>query len=62
MQKMKCIICGKEFYSSGNDADPVSIDGRCCDRCYTEYVVPARIDRMNAGKPAMKAAEREVTA
>lgn len=62
MGKQRCIICGKEFYGSGNNADPVSIEGRCCDKCSTNIVAPARFDRMNAGKPARIADERTVEA
>jgi hypothetical protein len=36
-----CSICGKAFTGFGNDAWPVN-DGRCCDQCNAERVIPAR--------------------
>lgn len=45
---MKCSICDKEIpvkeggWDSGNNAQPVS-DGRCCDDCNMEVVVPTRL-------------------
>jgi probable addiction module antidote protein len=40
-----CSICQREFSEFGNSADPVN-DGRCCDRCDSEVVIPARMRRM----------------
>lgn len=48
---MKCCICGNEIpvtsygWSEGNNAQPVK-DGRCCDKCNDEVVMPARIAMM----------------
>lgn len=45
---MKCSICEKEIpvkdggWSSGNNAQPVN-DGRCCDQCNNDVVIPARL-------------------
>lgn len=39
---MKCCICGKEIKGYSNSAYPIS-DGKCCDSCNLNYVVPARI-------------------
>lgn len=44
---MKCCLCKKEIevkgtWSQGNNANPVK-DGRCCDRCDSEIVIPFRI-------------------
>lgn len=45
---MKCSICQKEIpvkdggWSTGNNAQPVN-DGRCCDDCNAEVVIPARL-------------------
>jgi len=44
---MKCSICGNEIevncfgWDKGHNANPVNED-RCCDRCNTKVVVPAR--------------------
>ena len=40
-----CVICNKEFEEYGNNALPVK-EGRCCDKCNQEQVIPARIDAM----------------
>ena len=37
-----CSICGKKYNGYGNNAQPVN-DGRCCDNCNSEIVVPRRI-------------------
>lgn len=37
----KCVICGAEITGHGNSAAPVE-NGRCCDACNMEVVVPAR--------------------
>jgi len=44
---MKCSICGKEIpvkngWDSGNNAQPVN-DGRCCDECNFDVVIPKRM-------------------
>ena len=33
---------GKVYWTSGNNAEPVN-DGRCCDTCNAEVVLPARL-------------------
>jgi hypothetical protein len=43
---MKCSICNNEIeikgtWKSGNNAYPIN-DGRCCDKCNSEKVIPAR--------------------
>lgn len=47
---MKCCLCGKEIpmkgsWSEGNNAQPVA-DGRCCDYCNINKVMPARMKRL----------------
>lgn len=41
-KKDVCVICGKEIEGYGNNAAPVK-DGRCCDDCHYNVVVPARL-------------------
>lgn len=41
----KCVICGKEYTGYGNNAYPVN-EGRCCDECNANIVIPARIQQM----------------
>lgn len=44
---MKCSICGNEIevtsfgWAEGNNADPVT-DGRCCNNCDENIVIPRR--------------------
>jgi len=40
-----CSICQKEFTEFGSTAEPIN-NGRCCNRCNDEVVIPARIRRM----------------
>lgn len=48
---MNCSICDKEIpvkeggWDSGNNAQPVN-DGRCCDDCNLNVVIPARMREM----------------
>ena len=49
---LTCSICqhdidhhsheGKVYWTSGHNASPVT-DGRCCDACNTNVVIPARL-------------------
>ena len=45
-----CSICGKEFEGYGNNAEPVN-DGRCCDKCNEEVVIPRRLADLNKKEP-----------
>lgn len=38
----KCCLCGEKIGGYGNNAQPLK-DGRCCDKCNVEKVIPARI-------------------
>lgn len=45
---MKCSICKKEIevkgtWSQGNNAQPIN-EGRCCDLCDMNVVIPSRIE------------------
>ena len=42
-----CSICGGAIVGFGNDAQPIN-DGRCCDRCNLERVLPEKMRRMQA--------------
>jgi len=46
---MKCSICGEEIecirnWCEGNNAQPIN-DGRCCNKCNANVVIPARLKR-----------------
>ena len=40
-----CSICGGPIVGFGNDGQPIN-DGRCCDRCHAERVIPERARRI----------------
>lgn len=42
-----CCICGEHFWGYGNNPDPISTEGRCCDECNERYVVAARVTGLN---------------
>ena len=37
-----CSICGNNYDKYGNNAEPVN-NGRCCDTCNEQVVIPARL-------------------
>lgn len=43
-----CCICGATYYGWGNNAWPVDNEGRCCDECNFNVVIPARLRDMKA--------------
>ena len=47
--KFTCCICGKEIVGWGNNPEPVSDTGECCDVCNDNIVIPARLDSLNGG-------------
>jgi len=53
IEDRKCSICegyieplrnddGEIVWDGGNNAEPIN-DGRCCDTCNNEHVIPARL-------------------
>lgn len=49
--KRTCSICGKEYEGHGHNASPVN-DGRCCDKCNEDVVIPRRLADLNKKEPA----------
>ena len=54
---MQCSICKEEIpsregWDQGNNAEPVN-DGRCCDDCDWNVVIPARLDELQEYKVRM---------
>ena len=43
--RMKCCLCNEDAGKYGNNADPIT-NGRCCDLCDLEFVIPERIHRI----------------
>lgn len=42
--KYKCVICKNEFEGFGNNPDPISTTGKCCDNCNSDVIIE-RINR-----------------
>ncbi len=42
LYKRKCCICKKPIEGTGHNPIPVWPVGRCCDKCFNTYVLPAR--------------------
>lgn len=42
-KKYTCCICGKKGNDYGNNSKPYKDEGRCCNECNLEYVIPARL-------------------
>lgn len=40
----KCILCNKIFNGYGNNPEPLSNKGMCCDICNDTKVIPARLN------------------
>ena len=45
-----CVLCGDGIEDMGNNPEPVSSVGRCCDDCNWNEVIPARIGLLNKEK------------
>jgi hypothetical protein len=41
----RCSICRKPYVGHGNNAAPCN-DGRCCDECNRDWVLPLRIEQI----------------
>ena len=37
-----CVLCNKEYVGFGNNARPAA-EGRCCDKCNQNVVIPKRL-------------------
>ena len=42
--KFKCCICGINDQGYGNNPDPIKKQGKCCDECNADQVIPARLE------------------
>lgn len=48
---MKCCLCQKEIVGYGNNAEPV-MNGRCCNDCNANIIIPNRLNHMKTLKDA----------
>ena len=39
-----CSICGEILENHGNNPQPFTNKGQCCDNCNVKYVIPARLE------------------
>jgi len=61
-EKQVCCICGEEYEGYGNNAEPYK-EGRCCDKCNMQFVIPDRLKRLrNAKNESLKLTEEELKA
>jgi hypothetical protein len=42
--KFKCCICGIIVGGYGNNPNPIKKQGKCCDECNADQVIPARLE------------------
>lgn len=42
-EKFICVICNLSSTGYGNNPNPISVSGRCCDICDENVVIPTRI-------------------
>ena len=47
----RCVLCGRHIATrlGENNPWPCSDEGVCCDRCNSDFVIPARIARLSTG-------------
>jgi hypothetical protein len=44
MEPFECVLCNTLILGEwGNNPDPVSAYGQCCDSCNREFVIPMRL-------------------
>ena len=46
-RQYKCVLCNRNETGWGNNPDPISTHGECCDNCNLIAVIPARMGRLN---------------
>ena len=54
-----CSICREKYTGWGNNAWPVT-DGRCCDACNRDYVIPARLYGIKNPKEFLEVMSKQV--
>lgn len=56
-----CCICGNAFTEWGNNAEPVESEGRCCDVCNFNIVIPARMNARFVAKETISCNRKKAT-
>ena len=49
-----CVICRKKYEGYGNNPVPYKREGKCCDKCNLEHVIPARIVSLEKEREKME--------
>jgi len=44
MLSFTCVICDNFYKGSGNNPEQIKEDGRCCDNCNSNVVIPQRME------------------
>ena len=55
----KCCICRKPIEGTGHNPLPVWPTGKCCNKCYNTYVLPARYNLMTQQAEEAKAEQED---
>ncbi len=50
MSKYKCVICKNIWYGFGNNPSPIKDNGKCCDSCNFNIVIPSRLKKLDSSK------------
>jgi len=53
LKNQTCPICDKKFNGWGNNPAPLEIDGKVCDTCNMDIIVPVRMGNKNLTKMVM---------
>ena len=48
--KFNCCLCGIISAGYGNNPQPIKKEGRCCDECNADQVLPARFELLKIMK------------
>jgi len=54
-----CCLCKESKQGWGNNPYPLAEEGRCCDECNNNKVIPARIEAVRKGKSVEEEGEVE---
>ena len=57
---VKCCLCGKDAGRYGNSPYPLLKEGRCCDECNFQKVIPARLHRYKSIQASDKLEELDI--
>ena len=50
-RKKTCVLCKQKFEGHGNNPAPLLEEGRCCDDCNVNTIIPVRVMEEVIGRP-----------